>query len=627
MNITISNSSDIYEILNCRFTNCSNTGDSEETYGGALFLNISNYGVAIISDSTFTGCISDYGGAIYMLLIQGGQVTIYNTSIQDCIAINGGGIFFLLFTGSQVTIVGSCLFSECRAEYGGGIYAQIYGNASQVFFQDIFTLQRCSSNISGGGAYIYSVDTQIVYGKIEFDQCSAKFGGGLFLSGNNTKLVINETYFQFCSAELRAGGIRLFTEEQYNSIVVMNTIINYCNAQTGGGIYCDAFNSDLTFNNITVNYCFTLNGSGGGMYCDIYRSSRIILDQQSKFLECRSESGNGGGIYIDIDFATQCYFIIQDATIQDSQAIADPTIEKPPTGFGGGIFLTGSGDYQPKSQRLNFAGMMIYNNSADNGGMSLFVSISKVKQWCYYGDDGEYVKGNYSDVTSNKFELLGIPLNSSQFKNQTINQIDKKQKYLEYWWTHKPLSLMVIIIIVVAAIVGSTILLCISCCCCRMCCRRSRSYSSDSENYGSHNCCVNMDKFHLIYLIFSIIQFLCGVQSLIFSLAIYLPRYGFQFLSIFWLVNAVWLLIYGVEGIIYSMRNGGKRYKLILNISAFFVGVFFFGSMLLMNPYNFIISNNVKFNSLQNTIDENEIQDNIRQLNNVIDDQQDAYIF
>lgn len=69
MNITISNSSDIYEILNCRFTNCSNTGDSEETYGGALFLNISNYGVAIISDSTFTGCISDYGGAIYMLLI------------------------------------------------------------------------------------------------------------------------------------------------------------------------------------------------------------------------------------------------------------------------------------------------------------------------------------------------------------------------------------------------------------------------------------------------------------------------------------------------------------------------------------------------------------------------------
>ncbi|KAA6380570.1 MAG: hypothetical protein EZS28_023904 [Streblomastix strix] len=260
----------------------------------------------------------------------------------------------------------------------------------------------------------------------------AQQGGGLLLDGNNSKVYLYETTFQSCRAFFDGGGIRLFTDEEQNSIEFIYTIISNCSAQTGGGIFCETINSELWIIYTTIIYCIASNGSGGGMYCEI-------------------ESGNGG----------------------DCQAIADPTIEKPPSGFGGGIFLTGYKEQLVYADQLNLKGMKIYNNFAENGGQSLIIQVT------------------------------------------------------------------------------------------------------------------------------------CGVQSLIFSLAIYLPMFGFEFLSIFWLVNAVWLLIVGVEGIIYSIRNGGKSYKLILIISSFFVGIFLFGSMLLLNPP--ILK--------------------IRQSNSVIDDQHDAYIF
>jgi hypothetical protein len=75
-----------------------------------------------------------------------------------------------------------------------------------------------------------------------------------------------------------------------------------------------------------------------------------------------------------------------------------------------------------------------------------------------------------------------------------------------------------------------------------------------------------------------------GFHSFIISLAVYLPKYGFGFLAIIWLIISMYLLFFGIEGIIYSVRNGGKSYKVILIISSIFVGAFLFISILMMNP-------------------------------------------
>jgi hypothetical protein len=56
-------------------------------------------------------------------------------------------------------------------------------------------------------------------------------------------------------------------------------------------------------------------------------------------------------------------------------------------------------------------GLNIIGNIASKYGQSLYVAMTKVKEWCRYGDSGEYVKGNYTDGISNVNELEGIAIN------------------------------------------------------------------------------------------------------------------------------------------------------------------------------------------------------------------------
>ncbi|KAA6393687.1 MAG: hypothetical protein EZS28_010789 [Streblomastix strix] len=86
-----------------------------------------------------------------------------------------------------------------------------------------------------------------------------------------------------------------------------------------------------------------------------------------------------------------------------------------PTGYGGGMFLTGNGDYDSLSKMLDFRKMKIYGNIADKAGQSLYVAITKIVEWCKKGTAGEYVKRNYSEGISNINEPKAIPVNSSTF--------------------------------------------------------------------------------------------------------------------------------------------------------------------------------------------------------------------
>ncbi|KAA6393414.1 MAG: putative NEK protein kinase [Streblomastix strix] len=112
-------------------------------------------------------------------------------------------------------------------------------------------------------------------------------------------------------------------------------------------------------------------------------------------------NGNGGSLYIDMNFETQSNFEIKDATFHECQSNSSSSSSVPPTGYGAAIFLTGNGNYNPSSQVINMHGMKLYNNQASQGGQSLFVAISKLKELCQQSIAGQYVKGNYSNITSN----------------------------------------------------------------------------------------------------------------------------------------------------------------------------------------------------------------------------------
>ncbi|KAA6378471.1 MAG: putative NEK protein kinase [Streblomastix strix] len=89
--------------------------------------------------------------------------------------------------------------------------------------------------------------------------------------------------------------------------------------------------------------------------------------------------------------------------------------------------------------------------------------------------------------------------------------------------------------------------------------------------------------------------------------------YGFGILAIFWLINAIGQLVFGIEGIIYGVCKGGPRFKLFLIMSSAFVGIFFFWSILFINPCGFYLtgSSECKSHTNDNNINEEINIDNI----------------
>ncbi|KAA6374191.1 MAG: hypothetical protein EZS28_030282 [Streblomastix strix] len=129
-------------------------------------------------------------------------------------------------------------------------------------------------------------------------------------------------------------------------------------------------------------------------------------------------------------------FWIKDTIIHDCSANEDETHDVPPTGYGGGIFLTGSGDYDVSSRGLNLNGLKMYENTASRRGQSIYIAMAKVVEWCKLGIAGEYVKGNYSDTQSDKHELEGIPLTENNFNQSTTQQIIQQQNFLQTYWDY-----------------------------------------------------------------------------------------------------------------------------------------------------------------------------------------------
>ncbi|KAA6393309.1 MAG: hypothetical protein EZS28_011162 [Streblomastix strix] len=111
-NIVVDQPTDEFKVINCTFKNCENSGAS----GGALYIQLSNGGKCYILNSTFINCSSSFGGAIY--------AEIYREA--------------------ELTIDGLCSFTDCHADYGGGICAVIDGQNSRILLEDGLKFERCT---------------------------------------------------------------------------------------------------------------------------------------------------------------------------------------------------------------------------------------------------------------------------------------------------------------------------------------------------------------------------------------------------------------------------------------------------------------------------------------------------
>ncbi|KAA6380589.1 MAG: putative AGC family protein kinase [Streblomastix strix] len=359
----------------------------------------------IVSSGGTVECHSYEGGGI-MAYIHSGSILTIDGQCQyiDCYARYGGGIYINIANGSIVLITSQCQFLDCYADYDGVLYASICNSSSLLTLEDCL-FKGCHSRYDGGGAFFYSYYQGVVLvNKIIFENCNCIDGGGgicLIMEDNSSKQVINGSTFTNCRAS-NGGGIYIFFDDN-SSLEFINTTFFNCTGNYGGGMCCrrSVYNSNLiiTSDNLIFKDCSAQNGGGifiGQYYVQIdnycisfYSSNQILIDNCSAS-ECgggiycsnninlislnnmiinNCRAPNGGGIYINANFSAQFQFIIDDVLIKECQANSNQY----QIGYGGGIFLLGDGDYDPSSNDLDLRGMKIYNNSATNGGQSLYV--------------------------------------------------------------------------------------------------------------------------------------------------------------------------------------------------------------------------------------------------------------
>ncbi|KAA6385407.1 MAG: hypothetical protein EZS28_019067 [Streblomastix strix] len=406
-----------------------------------------------LNSITFSGInlspTSEAKGIIH-ININNQQFNMENCSFENIEIQNKGGNAIRFQNNGQSTFSGTltkCQFkninsqSDSNESGGSAIYGYI-GQNSELQIIGPTEFRSCSSKTSSGGsiyADIISSGQLIIKNECKFIGCISEDGngGGIFanIDGINSKLILeNEIIFENCQSS-SGGGLSTIINNGGLLAISGETSFIRCKSilQHGGGISAsiNGENSKIeSSGTISFDHCESKQ-YGGGIYVSVINKGSIIISNTLILQSC--SSSNGGGIYGSIDFTSQFQFVINDALIKECQAKSDSTSTYP-TGYGGGIFLTGNGDYSAQSNSLNFKGINISDNSANNGGQSIYVIMSKLKEWCRYGTAGEYVKGNYSDAYSNQNELQGIPISFEQFLSLSSEQRTKIQISLKYYW-------------------------------------------------------------------------------------------------------------------------------------------------------------------------------------------------
>ncbi|KAA6366570.1 MAG: hypothetical protein EZS28_037903, partial [Streblomastix strix] len=265
----------------------------------------------------------------------------------------------------------------------------------------------------------------------------------IYIQDENTNLELDSVTFSdinLSPADEPKGIIHI--DVDYNELIISDCIFEDITIEGEGGsairIENDQENSfDATiegtqFNNISSTGSESGQG-GSAIYAEIREDCSLIIDDNCEFNDCVIESGNGGALYVDIDFTTQFEFKIKDATFRRCKALKHNSKDVPPSGFGGGILLIGTGDYDADSEQIDISGMKSDSNSADNGGNNIYIVMPQLEQFCQK-DNGALIKGDYDDKESDMNDMEGISTDVASFNQLNPQEIQEEQKSLQYYW-------------------------------------------------------------------------------------------------------------------------------------------------------------------------------------------------
>lgn len=270
--------------------------DSTSAYVGGGGINCA--GSLTMTGGTIKSCSAicpngeSGGGGIF--LRDGAVANISGVTIVSCIAIKYGGAIFSRNSGAMNNIVISgCQISNCIAQYGGGIAAELTGATGGLVNKITFsgsTISNCSAADAGGGVWL-SAYQQFVMTSGSITDCNAPAGGGIYSNchvNEQTTIKITGGTISGCSATTTDGGaVYLYRA----SLILDGGNISGCTSESkGGGVFVGDVQSSLTIGSGTISNCSS--AKGGGVFYD----EGTVTMNGGMITSC-SASLAGGGIH------------------------------------------------------------------------------------------------------------------------------------------------------------------------------------------------------------------------------------------------------------------------------------------------------------------------------------------
>ncbi|KAA6388243.1 MAG: hypothetical protein EZS28_016231 [Streblomastix strix] len=301
-------------------TSCSFIGCKSSNYGGAIFIEFISVGKTLLNNVSFDQCQSSDGGGIYFSNANQGEMIFRSLKSDHCESYNSGGALFAhLESGGKLTISGSCLFTDCNTttDYygiGGGIYASIIGENSQLIFEDSITFERCSGYYGGGiFSEIRGLGKLLVTGTFSVINCSctAQGGGILFAIFDRSQLIMNGSCSLIdCKSDDSGGGLFIaLPDPNYDIQLIGQMHFEGCTSKNGGGMYfLTEYVGQITINDISFTGCNSTS-YGGGLYTNMSQGAQLTIIGKLTYTNCYSSAEyvsvigdtymiGGGGFYL-----------------------------------------------------------------------------------------------------------------------------------------------------------------------------------------------------------------------------------------------------------------------------------------------------------------------------------------
>lgn len=305
------------------------------------------------------------GGCIYGTLTQ----AIAAAEDGDTIQVAEGTFFEGVDISSKDLIIAGGYDSTCTTPgWGATILDARYHPGSVVDIGDstvtLRDLQITGGSATGGGVEAASA-ADVTLDNTRITGNTGSYGAGLYVGISSAATLTNGTKIDYNSATVSGGGVRV-----WGQLIVDSSAVRISNnsAPSGGGIAVPGGTFQMSAGWIQYNQANAADGCGGGIYAD---GSGVVMLSGSSSISSNS-AYNGAGICADnVQLNFQGLAIYSNAADNNGGGVylvggsilnaSDTTLGENYAGNYGGAIYADEG-------ALDVAYTYLYNNIADRGG-------------------------------------------------------------------------------------------------------------------------------------------------------------------------------------------------------------------------------------------------------------------